>query len=191
MNSLLKKFTLVMAAIFFTAALVKNDDVQAQSSEFKSSNVKVAQVGRLVRRVGTAWIGKSAKNVTWLSGKNIYRTSRGSVIGSYGNLSSWIPKNLPGGGIARYNRRNAHHIIPKAHAKRLFPNENLRDMPAVNISRRDHMEKYHGRLNDEMANIRRRFPDLNNPQARNQTWGAYQRVYAEHPDWLDAIRDYF
>jgi hypothetical protein len=78
---------------------------------------------------------------------------------------------LPGGGDNKYNDRNAHHIIPQEHARILFPNENLGHMPAVNLPRRDHMDKYHGRLDSEMANIRRRFPDLNNPEARTQTWG--------------------
>ena len=190
MNLLLEKFALFTTTVFLTATIATN--VMAQQSNVSLSGVKVAQLGLVRKLIGLTWLGRASKGATLLS-KNgrVFRTSRGSVMGTHNSLRNWIPKNLPGGGDKNYDGRNSHHIIPQEHARVLFPNENLGHMPAVNLPRRDHMDKYHGRLDSEMASIRRRFPDLNNPEARRQTWGAYQRVYAEHPDWLEAISGYF
>jgi len=191
-----KLFHLMFCVVVFTATSFAN----VEATHAKKIKIPTKAGSQLIKTVkknnhGGTFQSEKAKlkkdSLNSVTSKDVYRTSRGSIIGTYSKLSRWIPKNLPGGGLAKYNKRNAHHIIPQAHARQLFPSANLNKMPAVNIARRDHMEKYHGRLDSEMANIRRRFPDLNNPEARSQTRRAYQRVYAEHPDWLEAIKRYF
>ncbi|MFN5854840.1 MAG: hypothetical protein ACK456_02895 [Pseudanabaenaceae cyanobacterium] len=189
-QSLFKRVVLFTTTAILSAFVCTSAYAYQTKSEL--SGAKIAQAGLARRVVRLSWIAGASRGATLLSRNGrVFRTSRGSVMGPYNSLRNWVPTNLPGGGEEKYNGRNAHHLIPKAHARILFPNENTDQMPAVNVPRRDHMEKYHARLNSEMANIRRRFPDLNNPEARGQIWRAYQRVYAEHPDWLEAISGYF
>jgi hypothetical protein len=141
--------------------------------------------------MGTGWLGRmNRRNVKeWVNGNEsglIYRSTQGSIIGPYAQLRKWIPRNLPGGGVPRWNTRNAHHILEAQHAKAW--NLNVNDLPCVNLSRRDH-DAYHDQLRSEFKTALRRHPDK--PLSKEEVWGAYQRVYAQQPDWLDAIKPFF
>ncbi|MBD1930461.1 hypothetical protein [Funiculus sociatus] len=101
-------------------------------------------------------------------------------------MSRWTPKNLPGGGNSRWNQRNAHHILEAKHARAWGLNES--DLPAVNLSRRDH-DRYHDLLRNEFKTVSRR--NQGQPLSKLQVKQVYQRVYQAHPDWLDAIEPFF
>jgi RHS repeat-associated protein len=77
----------------------------------------------------------------------------------------------------------AHHLLEARHMRAWdFTVKEISDAPSVVLSRADHLEI--------TAALRRELPYGNN-YGREEVWSALQRVYQDHPNWLDAIRQYF
>ena len=76
----------------------------------------------------------------------------------------------------------AHHILEARHLKNWGMADLVRDAPPVVMSKAQH-DFYTGQL-------RQGLPYRIDHQ-RAQVWEKYQKVYADHPEWLGAIRPFF
>jgi hypothetical protein len=129
----------------------------------------------------------------WLDEANsIYRTNRGSIIGPYRQLAdsiskgqrpSWLPEELRNS----TDSLEAHHLIERrvARAFGLDPDQ----MPAVILARDEHRggNSVHSILRSLLPQGDRRTGSLDYRDRLAQINQAYQRAYADHDDWLDAI----
>jgi hypothetical protein len=74
----------------------------------------------------------------------------------------------------------AHHILEKAMARDLQLAKNFDDLPSVILTDAQHKKI--------TAALREKKPTINGVQ---DLWDTYQKVYKDHPHWLEAIKPYF
>jgi hypothetical protein len=113
--------------------------------------------------------------------RGIYKTQYGSIIGPY----RWVkdadndcPDLLP---YLTNTNLEAHHLIEKRFADELGITDDD-SMPAVLIPGQEH-DYWTSRLQSKTEGL-----PVNRSYDLNQIWNLYSKVYASHPDWMDAVR---
>jgi hypothetical protein len=80
----------------------------------------------------------------------------------------------------------AHHILEEAMARKLGITKELDKIPSVILENAKH-KRFSGLLRD----ARKVLDDARVPLNPGELWTIYEKVYADHPRWLAAIKPYF
>jgi len=190
-----KTATIVAALCLLLKAEVSNAKSSFPLDKFHQDSQLVSDWETLLagrpRRPPTDWVNRvPTRSVdTWVDReRGIYRSRTGSIIGSYRALRevmsqrqrpAWLPQSLKRPGV------QAHHLIEKRFARVFRLNEN--DIPSVLLPQDQHTRRggIHSMINSLIPHGNRR--DGSRSYNTAQILRAYQQVYADRPDWLDAI----